>query len=390
MRIAYFDCMSGISGDMTLGALVDAGVEFSLLAESIASLDFSGCRLEREEVKRKGFRATKIHVRHDPEHAHRHLHHVHEIIDRGNLSEAHRDMARRIFQRLAEAEAKVHGSTLEKVHFHEVGAVDSIADIVGSAIGLVELGVDRFEASPVPTGCGRIKIAHGEVSVPAPATAELLRGIPIGASDVEFELTTPTGAAILASVVDRFGPLGNMQIEHIGYGAGDADLKKQANVLRLMVGTSTSHSTESDSVWVVETNIDDCSPEITAHCMEKLLALPVLDAYATPIQMKKGRPGTKISVLAYSAQIAKAESILFQETSTIGVRRWETQRSTLSREAHSVSTKWGEIKGKVIDRPGIGPSFSPEYESCREVADKHKIPLATVYEESCQAYRANL
>lgn len=386
MKIAYFDCMSGISGDMTLGALVDAGVSFDCLQDAIRSLDVAKCRLEKEEVKRHGFRATKIHVRHEHEHAHRHLHHIHEIIDRGNLSDPQRDLARRIFQRLAEAEAKVHGSTLEKVHFHEVGAVDSIADIIGSAVGMTELGVDRFEASLVPTGCGKIVIAHGEVSVPAPATADLMRGIPIAPSNVEFELTTPTGAAILATVVDRFGPVGAMTIDQIGYGAGDKELESQANVLRLLVGHANQANTHADTVVVIETNLDDSTGEAVGHCVERLLDAGALDVYATPIQMKKNRPGTKITVLTHSPHSEKLESILFAETSTLGVRKWQAHRSILSRVSTTVATEWGEIEGKLVERPEVGQTFSPEYESCREVAETHKIPLAVVYDTARKAF----
>ena len=296
MKIAYFDCLSGISGDMTLGALVDAGVSIDDLQQGIDSLGLPSCRFKTEEVKKKGFRATNLTVEHEPEHAHRHLHHITDMIDASSLTASQRDLAKRIFTKLGEAEAKVHGSTLQKVHFHEVGAVDSIADIVGAAIGLDLLGVERIVCSPVPTGHGFVKIAHGRVSIPAPATAELLKGIPLAASEVEAELTTPTGAAIVATVVDDFGPLPPMRIETIAYGAGDRDIDEQANVLRLIIGEATD-SVARDQVWVLETNLDDISGEVVGHCTTKLLEAGALDVYTTAIQMKKNRPGVTLTVL---------------------------------------------------------------------------------------------
>ena len=270
MKIAYLDCPSGISGDMMLGALVDAGVDLAALQAGIDSLDLPSCRLDVEEVKRCGFRGMKVSVKHEPEHAHRHLHHITDKIDASTvLTPPQKDLAKRIFTRLGEAEAKVHGTTLRKVHFHEVGAVDSIADIVGAAIGITLLGVDRIICSPVPTGTGYIEIAHGRVSVPAPATAELLKNIPLAPSTVPCELTTPTGAAIVATVADEFGPLPPMTMQTIGLGAGDRDMKEQANLLRLIVGDAAT-GCASDQIWVLETNLDDVSGEIIGHCTAKL------------------------------------------------------------------------------------------------------------------------
>jgi pyridinium-3,5-bisthiocarboxylic acid mononucleotide nickel chelatase len=269
MRIAYLDCASGISGDMTLGALVDAGVDLAALNAGVQSLGLPGVRLVTATVKKKGFRATQITVEHEPEHKHRHLHHITAMIDASALTPRQKDLAKRIFGRLAEAEAKVHNSTIEKVHFHEVGAVDSIADIVGSAIGWDLLGVERIVASAVPTGGGFVEIAHGRCSIPAPATAELLKGIPLAESRVAFELTTPTGAAILATLVDSFGPLPAMTIDRIGYGAGQKDLEEQANLLRLLVG-ETNAAPRSEQLWVLETNLDDLSGELVGHAIGRL------------------------------------------------------------------------------------------------------------------------
>ncbi len=386
MRIAYFDCTSGISGDMTLGALVDAGVDLDAIQTGIDSLGLPSCQLTQEEVKRKGFRAIKVDVVHEPEHAHRHLHHITEMIDASSLTETQKELAKRIFTRLGEAEAKVHGTTIRKVHFHEVGAVDSIADIVGSAIGLDLLGVDRIACSPIPTGTGHITIAHGRVGVPAPATAELLTGIPLEKSAIEAELTTPTGAAIVATVVDEFGPLPGLTIDAIGYGAGTRELESQANVLRLIVGT-TPESQQADQVWVLETNIDDVAGEVIGHCTTLLAESGALDVYTTAIQMKKNRPGVKVSVLCRAGDIAKLEKILFRETATLGIRRWLASRHKLDRRPHDVETQWGKIAGKLATLADGSTSFSPEYESCRKVAETSNVPLKQIYDEARNAWR---
>ncbi len=388
MKIAYLDCISGISGDMTLGALVDAGVELAALQSAIDSLSIPGCRLVASEVKRHGFRATHIQVEHEPEHAHRHLHHIVSMIEGSRLTPAQQDLAKKIFQHIGEAEAKVHGSTIQKIHFHEVGAVDSIADICGAAVGLNLLGVDRIVASPVPTGTGTITIAHGRVSVPAPATAELLKGIPLVETDIAFELTTPTGAAILATVADSYGPLPGMRIQTIGYGAGTKELREQANVLRLIVGESIDGAAISDQVWVLETNLDDISGEILAHCTTKLWEAGALDVYTTAVQMKKNRPGVVLTVLCPALLANKLERIIFRETTTLGVRRWPVARHKLERKAHQVETAWGPVAGKLAWIAGMPESFSPEFESCRAVAEQHGVPLKDVYEAAQAAFRA--
>ena len=386
MKSAYLDCASGISGDMTLGALVDAGVELAALQAGIDSLGLPSCKLVASEVKRHGFRGTKVSVEHEPEHAHRHLHHITDKIDASSvLTPPQKDLAKRIFTRLGEAEAKVHGTTIRKVHFHEVGAVDSIADIVASAIGLNLLGVDRIVCSPVPTGTGYIEIAHGRVSIPAPATAELLRGIPLAPCLVAAELTTPTGAAIVATVADEFGPLPPLTINTIGLGAGDKDFVEQANLLRLIIGEADS-SLASDSVWVLETNLDDISGEVIGHCTTLLLEAGALDVYTTAIQMKKNRPGVTLSVICPTAAIAKLEKIVFRETKTLGIRRWPVSRHKLERRAHVVQTDWGPMDGKLATLSDGSVSFSPEYESCRKVAAEKNAPLKDVYEAALRAF----
>jgi pyridinium-3,5-bisthiocarboxylic acid mononucleotide nickel chelatase len=386
MKIAYLDCPSGISGDMTLAALIDASVDLAEIQAGIDSLGLVDCRIVATEVKRKGFRALHVTVEHPPEHAHRHLHHITATIDRSRLTDRQKKLARSIFTRLGEAEAKVHGTTIEKVHFHEVGAVDSIADIVGAAIGWDLLGVERIVASPIPTGHGFVTIAHGRCSIPAPATAELLVGVPLAASDVEAELTTPTGAAILGTLVESFGPVPPMRISRIGYGAGSRELDEQPNVLRLMVGTTADDAATLEQIWVVETNIDDASGELIGYCTTRLWEAGALDVYTAAIQMKKNRPGVILSVLCNAADIERIEAVLFRETTTLGVRRWPVSRRKLDRRRHEVTTPWGPIDGVLALMPEHPPSFSPEFETCRRVAEEKSLPLRVVIEAAQKAF----
>jgi pyridinium-3,5-bisthiocarboxylic acid mononucleotide nickel chelatase len=386
MKIAYLDCASGISGDMTLGALVDAGVELAELNAAIESLGLPGVRLSAAEVRRCGYRATQITVEHQPEHVHRHLHQILAMIEGSRLTDRQKDLARRIFTRLGEAEAKVHGVPIEKVHFHEVGAADSIADIVGSAVGWDLLGAERIVASPVPTGTGKVKIAHGLCSIPAPATAELLRHIPLAESSIPFELTTPTGAAIVATVANAFGPLPSMQVERIGCGAGQRDLDEQPNLLRLLVGTAEQSGGEGEQIWVLETNLDHISGELIGYCTTRLWEVGALDVYTTAIQMKKNRPAVKLSVLCDASRIDQVEAILFGETTTLGVRRWPVSRRVLMRRVHCVHTEWGTVEGKLAWLAGGTPRFAPEFEACRRIAAEHKVPLRAVYDAAQKAF----
>ena len=387
MKIAYLDCASGISGDMTLGALLDAGVDLAAIQSGIDSLGLPSCRLVAEEVKRRGFRALKVTVQHEPEHTHRHLHHITDMIDGSELNRSQKDLAKRIFTRLGEAEAKVHGTTIRKVHFHEVGAVDSIADIVGSAIGWDLLGVNRVVCSPIPTGQGEIEIAHGRCRIPAPATAELLTGIPLAESSVDAELTTPTGAAIVASIVDEFRSLPPIRIERIGYGAGNADFSEHANILRLMLG-QLDECGARDQVSLLETNLDDSSGELVGYTCSLLMEAGALDVYTTAIQMKKNRPGVMVSVLCADMDVEKIQSILFRETTTLGIRRHRVQRDKLLRVAHTVNTRWGEVQGKLV-RGQMGlKHFAPEFESCRQLASEHRVPLREVFDAARRAFDA--
>jgi pyridinium-3,5-bisthiocarboxylic acid mononucleotide nickel chelatase len=396
MRIAYLDCASGISGDMTLGALVDAGAELALIQEGIDSLGLAGCKISAAEVKKCGFRATQISIRHEPEHAHRHLHHITAMIDRSAIAPRAREMAKRIFETLAEAEAKVHGTKIEKVHFHEVGAVDSIADIVGCAIGFDRLGIERVECSPVPTGYGFVEIAHGRCSIPAPATGELLRGVPLAPLNVEGELTTPTGAAIVASLAAAFGPLPAIVVDRIGYGAGQRDFS-HPNLLRMLIGNSVvaqdagqsspDTAPRTESIILLETNLDDCSGQMVSHAAERLWAAGALDVAIVPIQMKKGRPGVVLSVQSAPADAGALEAILFRETTTLGVRRTPVVRTVLARRPHDVATPWGTIAGKVSFLPDGTTRFAPEYEECRQAALRHDLRLTDVVTAAIAAFR---
>jgi pyridinium-3,5-bisthiocarboxylic acid mononucleotide nickel chelatase len=386
MRVAHFDCFSGISGDMTLGALIDAGVDANAVQQAIDSLGLP-VRLEIQKVRKGGFAATFVQVQAPEEHKHRHLRHVEEILQRGKLTPRQQDLALRIFRRLAEAEAAVHGMPIEKVHFHEVGALDSIADIAGAAIALDLLGVERFSSGPVAIGSGTVQCAHGLMPVPAPGTAELLRGVPLRPSTIEAELTTPTGAAILTTIVQDWIALPAMTIERIGYGAGRRDLPEQPNVLRVFIGQASHLPAETDQIWVLETNLDDLPAEVIGYCYDLLLAAGALDVYTVPIFMKKNRPGVLLSVLASETAVPALEDILFRETSTFGIRRYAVSRHKLQRRPCTIETPWGPVQGKLGWQEGRPPVFSPEYEDCARVARQHGVALREVYAQAQRAYQ---
>jgi uncharacterized protein (TIGR00299 family) protein len=372
---------------MTLGALIDAGVDAGAVRAAIDSLGLP-IRLEVEKVRKGGFAATKATVEAPEEHTHRNLSDVEEILGCGRLTERQRDLALRIFRRLAAAESAAHGLPLDKVHFHEVGALDSIADIVGAAVGLDLLGVERFTSRSVPTGSGMVKCAHGLMPIPAPGTAELLKGAPLALSSIKGELTTPTGAAILMTVVAEWVEQPVMTVERIGHGAGQRDFVEQPNLLRLFVGTAaeTVDAAESDRVWVLETNLDDVPAEVIGYCFEELFAAGALDVFSTAIQMKKNRPGVLLSVLAPEALLPALEAILFRETETFGVRRYPVRRHKLRREAVTVQTPWGPIRGKRGWRDGGLQVFTPEYEDCAGVARRQGVPLREVFARVREAY----
>jgi len=317
---------------------------------------------------------------------HRHLSDIVKMIEASKLTPRQKDLAKRIFTKLGEAEAKVHGIPLEKVHFHEVGAVDSIADIVGCAIAFDLLGVERVECSPVPTGTGFIEIAHGRCSVPAPATGELLKNVPIAPSTVTAELTTPTGAAIVATLAQRFGPPPAMKIASIGYGAGQRDLREQANLLRVLIGEAESES-QVEQLVQLESNLDDMPGEHVGYAVELLLAAGALDVWTTAIGMKKNRPGVLLSVLTTPGDVDKLETILLRETTTLGVRRTTVTRRALPRKNSHVHSRLGRIDGKIATLPDGTRRFSPEYEHCRTIAQAQRLTLAEVYKAAMEAFK---
>jgi uncharacterized protein (TIGR00299 family) protein len=387
VRGLHFDCFSGTSGDMTLAALIDAGADAGAVRAGLASLGLP-IRFEIAKVRKGGFAATQVSIDAPPEHEHRHLPEVEEILERGRLTETQRALALRIFRRLAEAEAAVHGIPVEQVHFHEVGALDSIADIAGVAIALDSLHVERISSRSVPTGSGTVKCAHGLMPVPAPATAELLKGVPLAPCAIKAELTTPTGAAILATVVQEWLEQPVMTVERIGHGAGQRDLLEQPNLLRVFVGevAPPANPEERDQVWMLETNLDDVPAEVVGYCFEQLFAAGALDVFSTAVQMKKNRPGVLLSVLAPQTALPALEHILFRETETFGIRKYRVERSKLRREAVEVMTRWGPIQGKHGWRDGGPEVFTPEYESCARVANQYGVPLHEVYAHVRRTY----
>lgn len=391
MRIAYFDCFSGISGNMILGALVDAGLDVERLTAELAHLPISGYALRTEEVRRRGLRGTYVEVEVSEKGVERHLHQIEEIIDGSDLPKAVKSRSQAIFRRLAEAEARVHGMPIDHVHFHEVGAMDAIVDVVGAAVGLWLLGIKRVYASPVHVGCGTVTCAHGTLPVPAPATQELLRGVPIYGRDVEAELVTPTGAAILTTLVEEFGGAPPMQVQQVGYGAGSRDLPLP-NLLRVSIGETTEEveGYEEDVVTVIETNIDDMNPQLFEHVMDRLFDAGALDVFLTPIQMKGSRPGVQLTVLLAEERVADALGVLFAETTTIGVRTYPMRRWKLGRERIVVETRYGPIGAKVARRGAAVMNVAPEYRECQRAAEERGVPLKEVYQAALQAARTHV
>ncbi len=386
MRIAYLDCATGISGDMTLAALFDAGVDVEQVRAGISSLQLPEVKLEVHEIMKGCFRAKQIQVIHPEQHAHRHFSDIVKLLNNATgLTDRQRGLAQDIFQAVAQAEARVHGTTLDKIHFHEVGAIDSIVDIVGAAIGFDLLNVDQIHCSPIPTGHGTVKIDHGLCAVPTPGTAELLKGIPLVDVPIEAELTTPTGAAIVKTLVDRFGRLPAMHIEQIGYGAGTMNFASRANLLRIFVGTTIATSM-SDEVVLLETNLDDVTGEVIGYTKQALLKQGALDVYTVPIQMKKDRPGVILCVLAKWDDVEKFEETLFKETSTLGIRRQTVQRSTRARQPHTVLTEFGPVIGKLAWQSSGNVEFSPEFEACSLLAIQTGRTLKEIYRTALSVF----
>ena len=442
MRIAYLDCFSGMSGDMFLGALVDAGVPVRLLEETVTALNV-GARLEISRVERSGISATKVDVyvggekelprevyweqqghthAHDYSHPHDHEHvqlrehnysqeskepsppaaptsHQHEhgrglkeireIIRNSKIAESAKQTAIAIFETLGAAEAKIHNTDIEKIHFHEVGAVDAMVDIVCATVGSEALAVDEFICSSLNVGGGTVKCAHGTFPVPAPATVELLKGAPVYSSGIQLELVTPTGAAIVKTLCKRFSSFPEMKIDKSGYGAGSRDFPGHANVVRLTIGEAQSEvvrKTSDETITVLEANIDDLNPQVFGYVMDRLLEEGALDAFGIPVQMKKNRPGMLLSVLCRPQDASRLTNLILSETTTLGVRRREERREVLARKLVTVSTRWGDVRLKVASMNGTITNYAPEYDDCRRIAVEHHVPLKNVMQEAMQAY----
>ena len=388
-RVLYLDCFSGASGDMVIGALLDAGLPWESLKKVVSSLALeSECRMSIEQVSRSGVAATKFTVNENPgvTRRHRHLRSIHEIVDRAALSEQSRVRIKRLFTRLAEVEAEIHQVPVERVHLHEVGALDSIIDIVGGVFALEWFAAQRIVASPINVGSGSVTCEHGELPVPAPATARLIAGVPIYATGESGECLTPTGALLVTEFAGEYGPLPSMRIKHIGYGAGTRDLKGRPNVLRILVGDESSVST-CDKVAMIQCEIDDMSPQLFGMLMERLYEAGAVEAFYSPIQMKKNRPGTQVTVLSPLRCRELVTETLFRESTTIGVRHSEITREILKRELLSVSTRFGEVRCKVASRDGSVVNVMPEFEDCVRLAESHGVAVKAVHASAVRAYQ---
>ncbi|MDD5475535.1 MAG: nickel pincer cofactor biosynthesis protein LarC [Syntrophales bacterium] len=390
MKVLYYDCFAGISGDMNLGAMVDLGVEQDHLVNALKGLNLSGYEIKFSRQSRQGITGTKVNVLNAENHAGSPHHHqvrnledIEKIILASSLSPSAKELSLNIFGRIAKAEAEVHGMGIKEVHFHEVGAIDSIIDIVGAAICLERLGVDRIISSSVELGGGFVTCAHGTLPVPTPATAGILKGIPVSIGRTRFEMTTPTGAAILASTVHAFTDSIHFNLLNTGYGIGTRDIEIP-NVLRLMLGEYEKEEAffnkEQDRVFLVECNIDDMNPEIFEYCLERLFEAGALDAWITPIVMKKSRPAATLSALCEAKERFAVEDILLTETTTSGLRRQVLSRNALRRENKSIMTEYGEVGIKGTFRGREGVTFKPEFEDCRKLAREHGISIQRVYE----------
>lgn len=383
MNILYFDCYAGISGDMTVAALLDLGVPLEYLRAELGKIDLpmDSYKLAVNRTERQQMPALKFDVTVRDHHTHRHYAGIDAMIAASGLSTAVKEKSRLIFRRLAEAEARVHGVAIEQVHFHEVGAIDSIVDIVAASICLGYLQVGQLYASALPLGSGFVETAHGRLPVPAPATADLLRGLPLHGECGPGERVTPTGAAILAALVSRSGMRPPMVLERIGYGAGGKDFPDCPNILRAFLGNSSSESTGGDDVIVVESNIDDSTPELLGYAMERLFEEGALDVFFTPIQMKKNRPAVMVSFLCRAEQLEMLSQLLLNETSAIGLRHYRAERTVLQRRIIEQQTEFGTMRFKeVSDHGGNVLRTSPEYEDCRRIARKRHIPCRDVME----------
>jgi len=377
MRILYFDCFAGVSGDMILGAMVAAGVDPGALKDQLSSLNVQGYSVEFQSVDRSGISATYARVQTPHEQAHRNLNDILKIIYDSRLSDGVKSKAARIFSRLTEVEARVHNESIEQVHFHEVGALDAIIDVVGAAICFELAGIERCVSSPLHVGSGTVEMAHGRFPIPPPAVAELLKGAPIYSTEIKGELVTPTGAAIIATLCNEYGAIPKMRLEQTGYGAGTREYEKFPNALRVLIGESADTGND-ERLLMIETNVDDLSPQVFGHVMERALEMGALDCYFTPVQMKKNRPGVLLSVLCRPAEREKLTQMIFAETTTLGVRSYDVERRALDRESVLVETQYGPIDVKVARLNGHVVNEMPEYDQCRAAAQKFGVPLREV------------
>ncbi len=378
MKVAYFDCISGVSGDMILGALVACGVPLSHLNGELKKISVDGFEIRKKQVNRSGISAVHIDVIIKDQSQHRNLSHIREIIMSSELSERVKDQSLQIFTRLAEVEAKVHGTTLEEVHFHEVGALDAIVDIVGACIGLEYLNVERVVSTPLRLGTGTVKCEHGTMPVPVPAVIELTRGIPVVRTSIQGELTTPTGAAIITFLASSYEMLWNFTVSSAGYGAGSRIREQLPNVLRITVG-DVPGTFEEDRCLLLETNIDDMNPEIFGYLADRIFEAGAKDVYMSPVYMKKGRPGTLLSVLIDESIRDVVLEMLFSETTTLGVRIISVLRKKLKRESKTIETEFGPVRVKV-SRINGRERYAPEFDDCARIAAEKGIPLLAVYE----------
>jgi hypothetical protein len=379
MRIAYFDCIAGASGDMMLGALVDAGLPAAQLEEELAKLHLKDFHLHIKRVSKNAFSAVKVDVHVHDDAPERHLADIRQVVEGSDLSDRVKETAMRIFTRICEAEATIHDSTVDKVHLHEVGGVDAIVDVCGTLAGLQALGIDRVHVSSFPLGRGFVTGAHGQIPLPAPAALSLMKGCPVTGSSIDAELVTPTGAAVLSEIAAAFGPIPSMTLDVIGYGAGDNELEIP-NVLRVIIGEGAGATgLLTETIVQLETNLDDESPELVGHLSSKLLEAGALDVSIIPAQMKKGRPGVLLQVLGKPQHASALEHLLFYESSTLGVRRTEVQRDSLPRRSEAIDTKFGKIRVKIATLPNGQSRVTPEYEDCRKASESSGTPLREIY-----------
>ena len=379
MKIAYFDCISGASGDMILGALVDAGLSFERLQSDLALLGLDGYKLKSQPVVKNGFKATKVDIVVKEDVPERHLAEILAIVENSQLPGEIKGRTTALFTRLAEVEAGIHGTSLDQVHLHELGGIDTMVDVVGAFLGLQSLGIEKVYASPLPLGRGFIRGAHGQIPLPSPATLALLKGIPVVGTELNFELVTPTGAALLTALAESFGPIPAMTLTAVGYGAGGRDLPIP-NVIRLLLGEiNSTNAAVTETLVTLETNIDDLNPQVYDYLMERLFQNGALDVTLTPVQMKKNRPAVQIWVLCRQSQAAELEAVLFAETSTLGVRRALVERHALERSFQTVETPYGSVQVKIAHLEDGRTRPAPEYEDCKKLAQEMGVPLWEVF-----------